>query len=69
MYCLLTIIKSLFVYIIIINEYCVLSQKHGPFDIKINKCCERQEILIDLKCTHINDTNYGKSKTNYNLIN
>lgn len=44
------------VHVLILNEYFVMLQKHGPNAVRINKCCEKNEILIDLLCTPVNQT-------------
>lgn len=33
--------------------------KHNPNAVRINKCCESFEILVDGVCTHVNKTNTG----------
>lgn len=43
-------------YILLSNKHLVMLQKHGPVAIRINKCCEKNEILIDLRCTKVNQT-------------
>lgn len=33
------------------------ADKNNPNAVKVNKCCESFEIIVDLRCTHVNDTN------------
>lgn len=44
------------IYVLILNKYLVMLQKHGPNAVRINKCCEKNEILVDLRCTEVNRT-------------
>ncbi|KAJ6639547.1 putative G-protein coupled receptor Mth-like 5 [Pseudolycoriella hygida] len=43
-------------YILILNKYLVMLEKHGPNAVRVNKCCEKNEILVDLRCTTVNST-------------
>lgn len=40
-------------------------EKPDPRGVRINKCCEAFEILIDSRCTQVNDTTTGKSSSIY----
>lgn len=44
------------IYFILLNKYVVMPQKHGPNSVRINKCCERFEILVDFSCTQVNES-------------
>lgn len=44
------------IYFILLNKYVVMPQKHGPNSVRINKCCERYEILVDFSCTQVNES-------------
>lgn len=44
------------IYFILLNKYNVMPQKHGPNSVRINKCCERFEILVDFSCTQVNES-------------
>lgn len=35
-------------------------EKHSANSVRVNKCCERFEILVDSRCTHVNETDSGK---------
>lgn len=50
------ILKFFVIYVLILNKYLVMLQKHGPNAIRVNKCCEKYEILVDLRCTEVNRT-------------
>lgn len=39
-------------------------EKPDPRGVRINKCCEPFEILIDARCTQVNDTTTGTVHTN-----
>lgn len=56
-------------------SYCIFitilffDQTHSEFEkldlrgVRINKCCEPFEILIDSRCTQVNDTTTGTAQT------
>lgn len=53
------------IYIILLNKYNVMPQKHGPNSVRINKCCERFEILVDFSCTQVNESVTSKYSSFY----
>lgn len=34
-------------------------QRHGPNAVRVNKCCEKYEILYDQRCTKVNSSVAG----------
>lgn len=47
------------VFVVLIEFRAISCGKHGPNAVRINKCCESYEILVDGVCTHVNKTNTG----------
>lgn len=45
-----------------------LSIANVHIGVRVNKCCERNEILVDLRCTDANETNTGKSIDHFRSI-
>lgn len=43
-------------------------EKPDPRGVRINKCCEPFEILIDSRCTHVNDSTTGEANTMFMII-
>lgn len=41
---------------VILNNRIVNSDKQNPNAVKVNKCCETFEILVDLRCTSVNES-------------
>lgn len=49
---------SILIYVFNLN--CVSFAENNPTDsVRINKCCELNEILVDLRCTNANEINEG----------
>lgn len=45
---------------IILYQCCESSSQDNPSgSIRVNKCCEPNEILVDLRCTDVNETSAG----------
>lgn len=46
-------------FVVLIDIRAISGDKHNPNSVRINKCCEKFEILVDGVCTHVNKTNTG----------
>lgn len=55
--------KQFIIYFIITAQICLGSPQKNKFNIiKVNKCCEKFEILVDTRCTNAKETNSSKIK-------
>lgn len=45
---------------LIFYQYNEAFAENRPSLIRVNKCCEPNEILVDLRCTDANETSSGK---------
>lgn len=51
------------IYFIITAQICLGSPSKNSFNIiKVNKCCEKFEILVDTRCENAKETNSSKIK-------
>lgn len=63
--------KQFIIYFIITAQICLglgAPQKNSFNIIKVNKCCEKFEILVDLRCTNAKETNSSKKSVQLQLI-
>lgn len=51
---------NLVIVLLLLSGYGVLSEtarkQHGPNAVRINKCCEPNEILLDMRCSTVNSS-------------
>lgn len=57
------------IYFMIVNRNFVISTKtHPPNYVRINKCCEENEIRVDSRCERVNSSVTGKWTHNTKVI-
>lgn len=51
---------SLLIVVLLMSGYGVIAKtarkQHGPNAVRINKCCEANEILLDMRCSIVNSS-------------
>lgn len=54
-------LSILSIVLLVLCKNCRSSQSIPPksIDIRVNKCCEPNEILVDLKCANANESHQG----------
>lgn len=57
----LLIVLSIILLLLCRNCRSSLTQSHADGSVRVNKCCEPNEILSDSRCVNANDTQQGKS--------
>lgn len=46
-----------------------LGQKHGPYAVRVNKCCEEYEVRINGRCDRVNSSLASKWILSTNICN
>lgn len=58
-------INSLIILLVLCGNCRSFRSDSNNGSVRVNKCCEPNEILVDLRCANANETNQGKNANNY----
>ena len=60
-------INSLIILLVLCGNCRSFRSDSNDGSVRVNKCCEPNEILVDLRCANANESNQGKNANNYFL--